>query len=106
MENEKIILRRLDTIDKNLEKLTDALISIARTEEKVIGLIKDYDILSEALTGLRDEIKEVQRSFNKRLVKVESSTGKSHSFVNTIERAAWVIFTALCSWAAATFKGE
>ena len=70
------INERFDRIEKKIDKLSDAMISLARTEEKIMSMEADRANLfervnrhSEKLDKLHDEVKENSR-INANITKV------------------------------------
>jgi vacuolar-type H+-ATPase subunit D/Vma8 len=49
MANEQQNVTRLDRIEEKIDRLTDAMVSIARAEEKITGLQDDHDKMYERI---------------------------------------------------------
>lgn len=78
------INERFDRIEKKIDKLSDAMVSLARTEEKIMAMEADRANLlervnrhSEKLDQLNDEVKENSR------------------VTSNITKITWVVVTAL-----------
>ena len=53
---------RLDRIESKIDKLADAMISLARAEEKIIALQDDHDNMRERLNKLSLKLHEIQKA--------------------------------------------
>ena len=53
---------RLDRIESKIDKLADAMISLARAEEKIIALQDDHDNMRERLNKLSIKSDEIQKA--------------------------------------------
>ena len=53
---------RLDRIETKIDKLADAMISLARAEEKIIALQDDHDNMRERLNKLSIKLDEIQKA--------------------------------------------
>ena len=53
---------RLDRIESKIDKLADAMISLARAEEKIIALQDDHDNMRERLNTLSIKLDEIQKA--------------------------------------------
>ena len=53
---------RLDRIESKIDKLADAMISLARAEEKIIALQDDHDNMRERLNKLSIKLDEIQKA--------------------------------------------
>ena len=85
---------RMDNIDQKLERLADAVISIARAEEKITSLVKDYNETQNHL-----ELQE------KRINEIEKDVSSIRSMLSSINKFGWfistifiVLFSALISF--------
>jgi len=52
---------RLDRIEQKLDSLADALVMMARAEEKLIGLKEDHDRAYERMNRLSKKIDEIEK---------------------------------------------
>ena len=52
---------RLDRIEEKLDKLTDAMISMARAEEKINGLQDDHDKMYERINRLSKKLDTIEK---------------------------------------------
>ena len=52
----------LDRIESKIDKLADAMISLARAEEKIIALQDDHDNMRERLNKLSIKLDEIQKA--------------------------------------------
>ena len=53
---------RLDRLESKIDKLADAMISLARAEEKIIALQDDHDNMRERLNKLSIKLDEIQKA--------------------------------------------
>jgi DNA repair exonuclease SbcCD ATPase subunit len=53
--------KRLDRIEEKLDKLTDAMVAIARTEEKMVALQDDHDNMRDRLNKHSEKLDEIER---------------------------------------------
>jgi tetrahydromethanopterin S-methyltransferase subunit G len=56
---------RLDRIEEKLDKLTDVLIQIAKTEEKLVTLEKDRNLILERLERMDDRVSALEADSNR-----------------------------------------
>ena len=73
---------RLDIIETKIDKLADAMISLARAEEKIIALQDDHENMRERLNKLSVKLDEIQKT-------VDDNT-RTVSIINKIVYAAVV----------------
>ena len=75
---------RLDRIEEKIDKMSDAIVSIARAEEKISGL--------ESLTvDLHRKITDLEE----RLRKVEDITNQASSEIKVINKVFWIAVTTI-----------
>jgi vacuolar-type H+-ATPase subunit E/Vma4 len=82
---------RLTRMEEKIDKLSDAIISIARAEEKLIQLGTLTDVLFKKI----DEMGE-------RLIELEKTTAETKAFMNGFNRMTWVFVSGLLTALAAT----
>jgi predicted nuclease with TOPRIM domain len=75
---------RLSRIEEKLDKLTDAMVSIARAEEKMTGLKEDHDRMYERVNRLSQKLDEIEK-------KVDDNA----RVVSVINKLFWVALVAL-----------
>lgn len=80
---------RLTRIEEKVDKLSDAVISIARAEEKLIQLGTLTDVLFKKI----DEM-------NIRIMDMEKSTAETRAFVNGFNKLAWIFISGFLTAAA------
>ena len=78
--------QRLDRIEEKLDQMTQAIIALARAEEKISTLAEFNKQQSEQLQSLIN-----------RIDKVEQLVNSNASTVNVINRVFWVILVGLIS---------
>ena len=52
---------RLDRIEEKLDKLTDAMVSMARAEEKIKALKDDHDKMYERINRLSQKLDDIEK---------------------------------------------
>ena len=75
---------RLDRIETKIDKLADAMVSLARTEEKILSMEKET----------RHHFDRMNR-FSEKLDNVERKVNENAQVVSVINRIAWVATTAI-----------
>ena len=73
---------RLDRIEEKIDKLADAMISLARAEEKILSLQGDHENMRERLNKLSVKLDEIQKSVD--------DNARTVSLINKIVYAAMV----------------
>jgi phosphoglycerate-specific signal transduction histidine kinase len=76
--------QRLDRIESKIDKLAEAIISLARAEEKLIQLENDKKFLMEKMLKFEERLLQVERN--------PSETASSLSFIN---RFFWIGMSAI-----------
>jgi predicted nuclease with TOPRIM domain len=56
---------RLDRIEEKIDKLAEAMISLARAEEKILALQGDHENMRDRLNKLSVKLDEIQHSVDK-----------------------------------------
>jgi hypothetical protein len=75
---------RLLRIEQKVDKLSDAVISIARAEEKLIQLGTLTDVLFKKIEDM-----------NNRMIEMEKITAETRAFVNGFNKLTWVFVSGL-----------
>lgn len=75
---------RLSRIEDKVDKLSDAVISIARAEEKLIQLGTLTDVLFKKLDDM-----------NSRMVEMEKTTSETKAFINGFNKLIWIFMSGL-----------
>lgn len=81
---------RLLRIEQKVDKLSDAIISIARAEEKLIQLGTLTDVLFKKIEDM-----------NNRMIEMEKTTAETKAFVNGFSKLSWVFISGLLTASAA-----
>jgi phosphoglycerate-specific signal transduction histidine kinase len=76
--------QRLDRIESKIDKLAEAIISLARAEEKLVQLENDKKFLMEKMV-----------KFEERLLQVERNTSETASSLSFITRFFWIGMSAI-----------
>ena len=74
--------QRLDRIEEKIDRLADAMISLARAEEKIIALQDDHDNMRERMNKLSVKLDEIQKAVD--------DNSRTVSIINKIVIAAVV----------------
>jgi hypothetical protein len=82
---------RLTRMEEKIDKLSDAIISIARAEEKLIQLGTLTDVLFKKIDDMGE-----------RLIELEKTTAETKAFMNGFNRMTWVFVSGLLTALAAT----
>ena len=75
---------RLSRMEEKIDKLSDAVVSIARAEEKIIQLGTLTDVLFKKIEGMNDKI-----------IEMEKTTAETKAFINTFNKVAWVFVSGM-----------
>jgi len=81
---------RLTRIEEKVDKLSDAIISIARAEEKLIQLGTLTDVLFKKIEDM-----------NSRMMDMEKSVAETKAFMNGFNKITWVFISGLLTALAA-----
>ena len=80
------ITHRLETLETKLDKLSDAVIAIARIEERVTTVLKQNDRFIARMDRLEDRVEIVEQKA------IVNSKG-----IGMFERAFWIILSGIVS---------
>ena len=75
--------KRLERIEKKLDEMSEAIVSLARMEERMITLFKRMDSYDDDQTRLSDRVSKIE--------KVSGADGVTLRF---LERIFWIVATA------------
>jgi phosphoglycerate-specific signal transduction histidine kinase len=75
---------RLTRIEQKVDKLSDAVISIARAEEKLIQLGTLTDVLFKKIDDM-----------NSRMMDMEKTTAETRAFINGFNKLTWIFVSGL-----------
>jgi predicted nucleic acid-binding Zn-ribbon protein len=78
---------RLERIEKKLDEVGQAIVSLARIEERMVTLFKRMDNLDEE-----------QSDHNKRIRTIEDRVGTNGQMLRFGERIFWIITTAVIGY--------
>ena len=81
---------RLTRIEEKVDKLSDAIVSIARAEEKLVQLGTLTDVLFKKIENM-----------NSRMMEMEKSIAETKSFMNGFNKITWVFISGLLTALAA-----
>jgi predicted nuclease with TOPRIM domain len=87
------VSNRLDKLDGKIDKLSEAIVAIARIEERVTTVLKQNDRFILRMDRLEDRVEIVEQ---KAIVNTKG--------VSMFERAFWIIFAGIVSIIVYTFK--
>ena len=85
---------RLERIEKKLDQVGDAIVALARMEERMITLFKRMDTLDAEQSG-----------HGRRIALVESKVGSNGASLRFAERVFWIVVTAGVALAFARMRG-
>lgn len=92
---------RLDRMEEKLDKLGDAMISLARTEQKLISIEADRATMNERLNRHADRVENMQNTINS----LNSKIVQHEKFSYTISKLFWLVITAAVTAGATFFIG-
>ena len=75
---------RLDRIEEKLDRLTDAMIAMARAEEKIINLQEDQQTMFERINRHSEKLDQIQKTVD-----------DNHRTICVINRVFWVVTVAV-----------
>ena len=75
---------RLDRIEAKIDKLTDAMVSVARAEEKLVNMEQKYAAQYERMNKFSEKLDQLER-----IVQQNTAT------VNTINKLFWVAIISM-----------
>jgi len=75
---------RLDRIEEKIDKLNDSMVTIARTEEKLVNIEQKYSAQYDRMN-----------KFSEKLDALEKLTSENSQTVNTINKLFWVALIAV-----------
>jgi predicted nuclease with TOPRIM domain len=87
------ITHRLEKLESKIDKLADAVIAIARIEERVTTILKQNDRFIARMDRLENRVEIVEQKA------IVNSKG-----VSMFERAFWVVFAGIISIIVYTFR--
>lgn len=75
---------RLSRMEEKIDKLSDAVVSIARAEEKLIQLGTITDVLFKKIDDM-----------NSRMIELEKTTAETKAFINGFNKLSWIFVSGL-----------
>ena len=75
---------RLIRLEEKIDKLSEAVVSIARAEEKLIQLGTLTDVLFKKIEDM-----------NSRMIEMEKTTAETKAFMNSFNKITWVFLSGL-----------
>lgn len=85
---------RLDRIEKKLDTMAEAIVSLARMEERMVTLFKRMDTYDAN-----------QNQMSERLRTLEGSVGSNGQMLRFAERIFWIVFAAGIAYASKSNGG-
>ena len=79
-----VVNERFDRMEKKLDKLSDAMIDLARTEEKIIAMESDRANITQRLNGHSEKIDSLTEKVN-----------ENARVVTNIVKLSWIIVGAV-----------
>lgn len=86
------INKRFDRIESKIDKLSDAMVSLARTEEKIMAMEAEKANLNDRLNRHSEKLDELNDKVNE--------NGRT---VSTINKIVWVVVAAVVTVAVKSF---
>ena len=86
---------RLERIEKKLDEVGQAIVALARMEERMITLFKRMDKLDQEQVG-----------HGRRLQVIEGNVGNNGQALRFAERVFWILVTAGVAFAFTNMKGS
>lgn len=86
------INKRFDRIESKIDKLSDAMVSLARTEEKIMAIEAEKANLNDRLNRHSEKLDELNDKVNE--------NGRT---VSTINKIVWVVVAAVVTVAVKSF---
>ena len=86
---------RLERIEKKLDEVGQAIVDLARMEERMITLFKRMDTL---------DIEQTEQG--RRLTIIENKVGSNGHMLRFAERVFWIIITAAVAYAFTQMQGK
>jgi hypothetical protein len=71
-------------MEEKIDKLSDAVVSIARAEEKLIQLGTLTDVLFKKIDDMND-----------RMIEMEKTTAETRAFINGFNKLTWIFVSGL-----------
>lgn len=87
-----VVDQRLDRIESKIDKLAEAIVSIARAEEKLVSLENDKKFLMEKMIKMEE-----------RVINVEKKTDENASAISIIQRITWIAISTAVAAAAGAY---
>lgn len=84
MSQEDIQNVRLDRIEEKIDKLADAMVSLARTEEKILAMEQQHQNNFERMNRFSEKLDCIERKVNE----------NAHT-VGIINKVAWIVAAAV-----------
>ena len=81
---EEVSSTRLDRIENKIDKLADAMVSVARAEEKLVSMEQKYSAQYDRMNKFSEKLDELER-----IVTTNAAT------VNTINKLFWVAIISM-----------
>lgn len=82
--SEEITERRLSRIEEKIDRLSDAMIAIARTEEKLLAMEQKYSAQYDRMN-----------KFSEKLDAIDKKVDKDAQVVSNISKLSWIVAGAL-----------
>ena len=86
---------RLERIEKKLDQMGEAIVALARMEERMITLFKRMDNLDQE-----------QAQHGRRLTAVENKVGNNGQTLRFAERVFWIVVTGAVAFAFSQMRGQ
>lgn len=91
MSPDEQIISRLDRFEDKLDKLADAVLTIARVEERQAQHSRTLERVWNEVNAVREDVKGIKT----RLSVVENKQSESSGKMSVWERIAWIVVAAI-----------
>lgn len=86
---------RFDRLEKKMDKMADAMVSLARTEEKIMHMEADRATLNDRVNRHSEKLDELQKEVNQ----VDKSVAENSRITANIVKITWVVVSTLVAGA-------
>lgn len=90
---------RLGRIENKIDQLSDAMVIIARTEERMNNYDRNFTQHIERFRFIEDKSELAIRRLHERLDQIEKVVNHNHDTVRSVQKMFWIIITAIITTA-------
>lgn len=96
-----LLTDRLDRMEEKIDKLSDAMITLARTEQKLVSIEAERSVMNDRMNRHGEKLTNLQNSITDLNLKL----AQNEKFASGIQKFFWLIMTAGITAAATFFIG-